>query len=378
MRILFQAYGLNRGGGVANICELLDAFARVHPQDCLRVVCSEKAPLEHLRAHSNVEVQSLPHDALKEARRAWLNSVSVTRNARDFKADVVWSINVGPYTQLTVPHVISLHNAPQIYPWSEARLLVASPARIAALRWFFRLSLRSASGVIVQTPRMAECLRSLRDFIPIAVIPKPLGLQRITVRHPGLGADSRFTFLYVASLMPHKNHRVIIEAIDQLRRAQVPARLALTISEAELRSIAPELAGSLLERGAVLPLGWVEKADLAALYSAVDACVMPSLVESLSSAHLEAMACGLPQVCSDLPFARDICADAASYVPADDVSAWAGAMRELVENTVTRDRLTTAAQRQRERFPQSWEEAAASVRAFLQSCSSQNLREVSA
>ena len=49
------------------------------------------------------------------------------------------------------------------------------------------------------------------------------------------GLDRRaFTFLYVATLIPHKNHKTLLAAVDTLRAAGTPARVVLTLAEQEL------------------------------------------------------------------------------------------------------------------------------------------------
>ena len=69
---------------------------------------------------------------------------------------------------------------------------------------------------------------------------------------------------------------------------------------------------------------------------------MPSHLESLSSAHLEAMQWGRPQITADLPYARDLCGPAALYVPVDDWNAWRREIERLRDDeplrAATRDR----------------------------------------
>ena len=79
--------------------------------------------------------------------------------------------------------------------------------------------------------------------------------------------------------------------------------------------------------------------QLPALYADADIFVWPSLAESFGHPLIEAMAAGLPIVCSDLPVNRELCADAALYVSPLDSSAWARTIRELALNKGLQDQL---------------------------------------
>lgn len=78
-------------------------------------------------------------------------------------------------------------------------------------------------------------------------------------------------------------------------------------------------------------LGYVGDDDLPALLTGASALLFPSHYEGFGLPPLEAMACGTPAVVSDLPVLRESTWDLARYVPAGDVSAWAGALREVLD-----------------------------------------------
>ena len=60
--------------------------------------------------------------------------------------------------------------------------------------------------------------------------------------------------------------------------------------------------------------------------------VCPSLYEGFGLPLVEAMAAGAPLVCSDIPVFREVAADAALYVPADDDGAWARAVADVLSD----------------------------------------------
>jgi alpha-1,3-rhamnosyl/mannosyltransferase len=77
-------------------------------------------------------------------------------------------------------------------------------------------------------------------------------------------------------------------------------------------------------------LGPVTEADLRPLYSGAAAFAFPSRYEGFGLPPLEAMACGTPVVASDSSSLPEVVGDAGLLVPADDVAAWADALRRVL------------------------------------------------
>ena len=92
----------------------------------------------------------------------------------------------------------------------------------------------------------------------------------------------------------------------------------------------------LLEIG---PSHYLSAEDIAALLNVATALLASSLYEGFDVPTLEAMSCGTPVIASDIPVHREVCADAAMYVDAKDVGAWAHAMQELARNPQMREEM---------------------------------------
>ena len=122
-------------------------------------------------------------------------------------------------------------------------------------------------------------------------------------------------------------------APDEYARAQKsPLRLVLTLTKKQLEKMAgseSKTAQSLVESGHIILMGWITKDVLHHLYEACSGCVMPSMLESMSSSHLEAMRWNKPQISSDVACIRELCGDASLYVPAEDPRAWFEEMERL-------------------------------------------------
>ena len=132
--------------------------------------------------------------------------------------------------------------------------------------------------------------------------------------------------LYVGSNKPHKNLPRLIQALAQAHDA-----LPLVIAGAwEARyPAARQLAEQLQLQTRVVFLGPVPEADLPALYSAAAWFVFPSQYEGFGLPTLEALACGTPVACSDIPVLREVAGDAAHYFDLLDPASLAAALTEL-------------------------------------------------
>jgi alpha-1,3-rhamnosyl/mannosyltransferase len=79
-------------------------------------------------------------------------------------------------------------------------------------------------------------------------------------------------------------------------------------------------------------MGFVPKRHLPALYAGARAFVLPTILETFGHPFVEALSAAVPIVAANLPFAREVCADAALYFEADQVEELAGVMKRLSES----------------------------------------------
>jgi glycosyltransferase involved in cell wall biosynthesis len=124
--------------------------------------------------------------------------------------------------------------------------------------------------------------------------------ERICVAHPGIGPSFRPDgpsrdlggpyVLSVATLERRKNLETLLEAMPLVRERHPELRLAV--------AGAPGWQAPNLDAEGVLPLGYVDDDELAALYRGATAFVYPSRFEGFGIPIVEAMACGTPVVAS--------------------------------------------------------------------------------
>jgi glycosyltransferase involved in cell wall biosynthesis len=85
--------------------------------------------------------------------------------------------------------------------------------------------------------------------------------------------------------------------------------------------------------------GHVSDDELAAILTGARALVFPSDDEGFGLPPVEALACGTPVVCTDIPALREVLGDRATYAPFDDLlaTAWSGNGRPTTPLTRTWD-----------------------------------------
>lgn len=188
-------------------------------------------------------------------------------------------------------------------------------------------------------------------------------LDRAAARaHWGVPPDAP-VLLTVGALIPRKGQSLVIEAMRHLPQDVHYVMAGGGADASRLASLADRLG--LADR--VRQLGPVPNNDLPQLYAAADLMVLPSASEGLANAWVEAQACGLPLVLSDIPPAYEmIDGEDAGTITAADPSSLATAIGKVLHQPV--DRATLAA-RAHQRF--NWErngrELASHLRSLAQS-----------
>ena len=120
--------------------------------------------------------------------------------------------------------------------------------------------------------------------------------------------EDDFLLLSVGELIERKNHRVVLEALAKLKKEPIYDHLyylicGIGVLEDELKKLADDLGIS----DRVKFLGY--RRDISDICNAVDVFVFMSYQEGLPVALMEAMACGLPVICSKIRGNTDLVDD---------------------------------------------------------------------
>jgi glycosyltransferase involved in cell wall biosynthesis len=139
--------------------------------------------------------------------------------------------------------------------------------------------------------------------------------------------------VFSGSLEPRKNLPLLLDAQRQLaaRHRDWPPLVLMGP-----RGWGPSLDLGGLPEGAVLMTGYLRDDDLRSVVAGARALVYPSLYEGFGLPPLEAFACGVPVVASDLPVTREVVGDdveLSRLIPPGDVEALVDALERQIRDT---------------------------------------------
>lgn len=181
-----------------------------------------------------------------------------------------------------------------------------------------------ARAAVVCTPSHAVAAQVARrlDVAADRIVVTPLGVDRAwqeaTAPTETLRATLRLPrryLLFVGAAQPRKGLDVLLDA-HAAHPDLAPLVLAGPLGWGQTRTTSSR----------VHPLGYLSEADLRCVVAGAIAVVVPSRDEGFGLPVLEAMATGVPVVCSDLPALREIAGRWATFVPPDDPAALAAAL----------------------------------------------------
>lgn len=158
----------------------------------------------------------------------------------------------------------------------------------------------------------------------------------------GVSADD-FVLLSVGELIPRKNHEVVIRALSVLKQLDKLNHIEYVICgrgayETDLK----KLAEGLDVADHVHFLGY--RNDISEICNCADLFVFMSHQEGLPVALMEAMACGLPAVCSNIRGNTDLIEDGVTGLLANNIpEEVAESISEMKSDTALRNRVASAA-----------------------------------
>jgi glycosyltransferase involved in cell wall biosynthesis len=186
------------------------------------------------------------------------------------------------FSRPQVPHVVTYHSD-----------IVRQAAFVPALAPFMRAFLRSASAILATSPAYAGTSPFLRDARNVRVVPLGVDTAKFS---PGPSSRRDSYFIFVGRFRSYKGIPVLLEAWRQLEGIRLvmvgggPLK-AEAVETCARHSLDVEFAGDL------------DDSDLVDLYRGARALILPSIArsEAFGMVQLEAMACGVPVISTNLP-----------------------------------------------------------------------------
>lgn len=192
---------------------------------------------------------------------------------------------------------------------------------------------RSSRKLVAVSAAVAAHLRSLgaRDG---DVVVAPNGVDHTTY-HPGarrpVGTSEELRAVFIGRLIDNKGPEIALDAVADARRAGRDVRL-IVLGDGPLRTRLRRRALELRLGDAVVFAGHVN--DVARHLREADVLLRPSFTEGLPLAVLEAMACGVPVVCSTVPGNTEVIAHDVNgwHTPPGDTAAVTEALVALFDD----------------------------------------------
>ncbi len=316
------------GGGVATYTrELLGAFETNAEVDVIAT--------QHDRTGAS---SLLRRTTAGLAREGFYYPRGLARAAEVAGADLIHVPAAMPAYSTSLPLVLTIHDA---IPWRHPE-------------WFTRANALQQRLLVGRAARRADLVltdshASKLDIIEFLRVPE----DRITVIHLGVSPAfspalrdthwlaERFgitgpVVLSVGTPEPRKNLTGTLSIFERVIRELPEATLLLVGGDGwRLNSLDQQIAAC---SGRVVRAGHIDFAELTRTYASADCFLFPSLLEGFGFPPLEAMASGLPVVCSDRPSLPEVVGEAAITAPPNDHETAANAVLKVLTNeTVTGD-----------------------------------------
>lgn len=194
--------------------------------------------------------------------------------------------------------------------------------------WPQRLLLRQ-SDALVTVSKSSKCdierARLWPTSKPLRIASPAIDTKVFSASHDApIATRAPKTLLYAGSYMPYKAVETIVEALRELPDYELHLVSPAT-DDVQRRLL--RIAG---EAGArVKFLDGLDDADYAQVLRQATAFVSASIDEGFGIPLIEAMACGTPVICSDIPVFREVAGEAAEFFEPSSPSALAESVRRL-------------------------------------------------
>lgn len=206
-----------------------------------------------------------------------------------------------------------------IYPRTEAwrRMSLSDWLYRKAKLQFYRRYCRYPAVTVTQTRTAGDRLIRQYGVSAVKVIPNAVSTDHFYGGEPRdfMLPSERIKLLCLSHYYSHKNIEVFIPLAEMIQKLGLPYLIVTTIDASQsprAEKFLDQVESRSLEN-IIRNIGPVSMRHVPALYSACDALLLPTLLESFSGTYVEAMFHEKPILTSDYDFARDVCGEHAFY-----------------------------------------------------------------
>jgi glycosyltransferase involved in cell wall biosynthesis len=360
-KVLINAVHAKSGGGITYLANILPWLAAQPDLDIEIAIQSDQTGLKDTIL-AGFAVHVLPKvSAWKTV--FWQEQTAIPRLARRIGARVVFSpANYGPV--FGRGNVLLLRNAFEVASL-EKRL--SKRLYWLAVRVMTEISFRASARAIAVSRHAGD------NFLKVFGM---AGDPRLDVVHHGVSpafspptddAGRRPHHLAaVSDIYVQKNLETLLRAVAKVKKSTPDVRLLIAGRplDPDYYARMQALSQALGLRDTVVFLGGLPQDKVAELYRQAEVFVFPSLVETFGNPLLEAMASGIPVVCSDAAALPEVAGQAALYARPGDADDMAAKITTLFQDKDLWHRLSAAGLERAGQF--TWERCAkATARVLL-------------
>jgi glycosyltransferase involved in cell wall biosynthesis len=356
------------GGTEIYLRSLVDGLSRLDKRNKYFIFVNNESSgiFDHLRPEA--EIVSCPIRASNRAVRVLWEQLILPFQVRMRKVDVLLSAGMTAPFFCSATSVLVIHDLQHInQPWNFSIFY------LPFLKVIIYLSARSSDAIIAISKKVKSDVEKHYNIASerVSVVYNGIDRDRFFPRNRDevrafkkkYGLPERF-ILYPAASLPHKNHIRLLESFRTVKEEQGGLKLLLIgardYGNREIEEKIKELGLS----DDVIFRGWLSYEDIPAIYCASLALVFPSLHEGFGLPVIEAMASGVPVVCSRIEPLTEVADRAAFFVdPLSPVDIAQGIL-SVVKDDRLRERLIKQGLERSREF--SWETTASKTLRVLQ------------
>jgi len=355
------------GGSETYIRNLVQSLLKIDRDNTYCIFINRESTGIFPEFDPRVKIVLCPLQATNRPIRILWEQLILPFQIRSHKIDILLSAGMTAPFFCPVPSVLAIYDLQHVnQPQNFSRLY------LFFLKTILYLSAKSSDGIITISEQVKK------DIIKYYKI----GAGKITVAHlavnhelffpmsSGYLASLRIKYnlpghylLYAAALLPHKNHERLLKAFNEIKEELPGWKLVFSGAWDKGHDKLVSIISTLGLQKDVIMLGWIPFEDIPLLYRGAEMLIYPSLHEGFGLPILEAMASGVPVVCSRIEPLVEIAGGAALLVDPYDQPDMARGMLSVFRDKTMRMKLIEAGIVRARTF--TWENTAIKTLALL-------------
>jgi glycosyltransferase involved in cell wall biosynthesis len=285
-------------------------------------------------------------DPMGHVARLWFEQWGFPRACQKLKADVAHVPHYGASGWLPCPQVVTVHD---LILWQMPAY--SRPLLLSAYRHLIRATARRATHIITDSNFTRQQVVTDWEIgeekvTAIHLAPAPIFHPALSVGNlqpsPLLRGEGTGYLLYVGGYDVRKNVAMLLRAYAEMPasfRQKHPLVLAGKIPETHTvyQDPRPQIQQLGLSNDVKL-IGWVASQDLPSLYAKATLFLYPSRYEGFGFPVLEAMACGVPVLTSNVTSLPEIAGNCAILLDPADGKSWRDTIMKVCQDPGTRQK----------------------------------------